>query len=330
MANSRRLPPLNALRAFESVARLGSVKAAAEELFVTPSAVSRQVQSLEDYLGTQLLIRENRKVSLTETGQSYARSLIQHFEGLGRATDQLRREQDQNKLRLYVPLGIAQWIVERMSDFEAKHPDIDVIIDAHGGGFKCDVEKDAPEGTDITVVLGWQPQMPKNAWTMSPDFFNSVVCAPSLLERYGTPERPEDIAKLPWLINRAIEGGWQWWAYCAGAHGIKPKKSIYLNAYSTMMQACLDGQGAMIGHRSSGVDFMEDLVAEGRLCYAYPYFATSGTFGYYLLPNDQSEDSHSFNAFLDWLRANNALFSQRAPTPLEAWADEIILRRVGN
>lgn len=128
---SRRLPPLNAVKAFEAAARHLSFTRAAEELFVTQAAVSHQIKALEDFLGLKLFRRKNRSLLLTEEGQSYFLDIKDIFIQLADATDRLLARSAIGSLTVSMSPSFAiQWLVPRLAKFSEKNPDIDVRIKA--------------------------------------------------------------------------------------------------------------------------------------------------------------------------------------------------------
>ncbi|MDH2998973.1 transcriptional regulator [Pasteurellaceae bacterium LFhippo2] len=127
--NNKKLPPLNALKAFESAARHLNFTKAAEELFVTQAAVSHQIKLLEDFLGIQLFHRRNRLLELTELGLQYFDEIRPLLEQIAKATDKIRLQNDRQILTISVPQTFGmQWLVPRLNDFHAKFPDVEVRI----------------------------------------------------------------------------------------------------------------------------------------------------------------------------------------------------------
>ena len=128
---NERLPPLNALKAFEAAARHLSFTRASEELFVTQAAVSHQIKALEEFLGMKLFIRKNRTLLLTEIGQSYYLDIKEVFASLHEATKRLHAMGAKGSITVALPPSFAvQWLVPKLSDFSSKNPDIDVRIKA--------------------------------------------------------------------------------------------------------------------------------------------------------------------------------------------------------
>ena len=126
-----RLPPLNALKAFEASARHLSFTRAADELFVTQAAISHQIKSLEEYLGIKLFMRKNRALLLTEEGQSYFLDIKEIFNSILEATEKLLARGAKGAITLSLPPSFAiHWLVPRLSAFNQLHPDIDIRIKA--------------------------------------------------------------------------------------------------------------------------------------------------------------------------------------------------------
>ena len=125
----QRLPPLHALRAFEAVARLGSVTLAADDLCVTHSAISHQLRQLEEWLGIRLIERSGRGIVLTSAGEVYRTSVCEAFARLAEGTKLLERSPDRASVRVgALPMFATSWLLPRMRLFWAQHPDIDVTV----------------------------------------------------------------------------------------------------------------------------------------------------------------------------------------------------------
>src|SRR5580658_6451956 len=149
MQNSHRLPSLNALRAFESVARKLSFARAAEELFVTKAAVAQQVRLLEDEIGTPLVERSGRGLRLTEAGVAGAAALADGFAMLARGARAMREAKGRGFLVINASASFAAtWLVGRIGKFKARHPDIDVLLDA-------DPREDTLERGGADVLIRW-------------------------------------------------------------------------------------------------------------------------------------------------------------------------------
>ena len=146
--------PLNALRAFDTVARLNSLTAAAEELSVTPSAISRQLSNLEEEIGTVLLKREGRRLQLTAAGRRLQSGLLDAFIQIANAVDRLRQTSNGNTLRLSVaPIFASTWLVPRLERFSSLSPDVEVaVVDQSEQTGGPDQAKGSPH---YDIVIGW-------------------------------------------------------------------------------------------------------------------------------------------------------------------------------
>jgi LysR family glycine cleavage system transcriptional activator len=145
-----RLPPLKALQAFEAAGRTGSFQAAAKELYVTPSAVSHQVKSLESFLGTELFERKTRKIELTLLGRAYLASVTGAFMNIEVATERARVGRASGELKIAVaPAFLDRWLLPRFGDFTNRYPDIE--LDIHNSTGTIDFNQ---SDIDLAVYFG--------------------------------------------------------------------------------------------------------------------------------------------------------------------------------
>ncbi len=185
---NRRLPPLNSLRAFEAAARYLSFKKAAEELHVTPAAVSHQVRTLEEYCGAQLFHRLARALRLTEAGQAALPLLREGFDKLAEAADAMRAEERAGILTVSVaPTFGAKWLIPRLERFRAMHPEFDVRIDATDA-----LVTFTGNGVDVALRYGRGTYRNLRSECLMPEVA-FPVCSPRLQERGVPLSRPEDL-----------------------------------------------------------------------------------------------------------------------------------------
>ncbi|EAR10713.1 transcriptional regulator GcvA [Reinekea blandensis] len=200
-----RLPPLKSLQAFEAAGRTESFQEAANELNVTPSAISHQVKSLEEYLGIQLFERKTRKVTLTLTGEVYLESIAGAFQTMESATRRLMVGQGGDELKLAVaPAFLERWLLPRFQDFTERYPDIE--MDIHSSIGEIDF---AQSDIDMAVYFG------DGQWSgIDCQFLRSSylvpVCSPYLLEQERVME-PEDLLKFRLLSVRKRPEEWPQW-----------------------------------------------------------------------------------------------------------------------
>ena len=291
---TRPLPPVNALRAFEAAARHLSFKLAAEELNVTPAAVSHQVKALEDLLGVPLFHRLTRALQLTEAGQVALPALTEGFDKLVEGAKRMRAYSDSGVLTISVsPSFGSMWLVPRLDRFRSRYPDIEIRIDG------TDRLVDVTSG-EVDVALRYGPGNYKGGRV---DFlfsqFNTPVCSPALLEGDNALLRPEDLRHhtLLHIEWKDADASWRMWLMAAGLHDIEPTRGPHYTQESMAVQAALDGQGvALVGDR-----LVSDHLAAGRLaCPFHSDLKTPLKFSYYLL-NARNGTTRKVAAFRDWL-----------------------------
>lgn len=252
----RRLPPLNAVRAFEAVARNGSITGAARELCVTHGAVSRHVTSLESWLGAALFNRTQRGVALTAKGAAYFRRINGALEQMDFATREVQSSPETNLLRLKLPPTFAiRWLVPRLAAFHAQHPHIDVqITTSHD---RADFDRE-----DIDACIHSEPDPPSG-----PGFrrlFGEVlvpVCSPRLLQRKQKLRVPRDLARHELLCSLNRPNDWPKWLEAAGVPDIDGNGGLKFDNAALAYQAAIDELGVMIAQRALVVDD----ISSGRL-----------------------------------------------------------------
>lgn len=283
---TRRIPPLNSLRAFDAASRHLSFTKAAEELHVTQAAISHQIKGLEEFLGTQLFVRRNRALLLTEEGQNYWPQIRDVFEKLAEATERLMARGAQGALTVsVVPTFAVQWLVPRLADFSKQHPDIDVRIKASDTGvdfMRSDV--------DVAIYYGKGDYPDLNSARLFNEHL-APVCAPSLLE---TLKSPADLKKHT-LLHDASTEDWQRWLKLAGVEGVKMNGPIFSHS-AMVQQAAIHGQGVALGHH---ILSRTDLAA-GRLVRPFA-LALPSEYGYDVTCPEQWADRPKIVAFRDWL-----------------------------
>ncbi|TQV72469.1 transcriptional regulator GcvA [Denitrobaculum tricleocarpae] len=301
----RPLPPLNALRAFETAARHLSFTKAAAELNVTPAAVSHQIKALEELLGVLLFRRLPRALRLTDAGQAALPILGQGFEKLSQAVEQIRAHSESGLLTISVsPSFGALWLVPRLERFRARHPEIETRIDG------TDRRVDLTRG-DADVALRYGPGG-YDGVRVDRLFgqVNTPVCSPALLRgaqpmtkspQAKQPLRsPEDLRHhtLLHIVWKDAEASWRMWLLAAGLPDIDPTRGPHFTQESMAVEAALDGQGVAL----VGDILVADHLAAGRLVRPFdPSLSTPLTFAYYLLSTNDSAEQPKVTAFRTWL-----------------------------
>ncbi|USG61992.1 transcriptional regulator GcvA [Sneathiella marina] len=291
----RSLPPLNAIKAFESAARHLSFTKAAAELNVTPGAVSHQVKSLEELLNVPLFRRLTRALRLTDAGQAALPILSQGFDKLAQGIEQIRAHSESGVLTISVnPSFGAMWLVPRLEHFRSRHPDIEIRID--GTDRLVDLARD-----NVDVALRYGPGGYNGV--RIDHLFNQVnmpVCSPALLSGKHPLVQPDDLRHhtLLHVEWKDAEASWRMWMLAAGLHDIDPARGPRFTMENMAVQAALDGQGvALIGDI-----LVADDIASGRLVRPFnPSLNTPLKFSYYLLSAKDSDNQPKVAAFRDWL-----------------------------
>lgn len=303
---TRRIPPLNPLRVFEVVARAQNLTAAAQEMHVTQSAVSRQIATLESYLGVELFRRERHGVTLTRAGESYAAQILPAFEAIAGATERLVKSTSQGALRVrtYTTLS-AKWLIPRLPDFKQRHPNIDVRIT----NAIPDVDFDR-DGVDLAIQFGDGRWPHKVSELLFRDEIEPV-CSPRYLTEHA-PHRSKLAALLGHrlLVSHYRRSDWDDWLAAAGLaeHAAATERMVFSSSVLTW-QAALDGLGIAIGQKAL---LMQELDS-GQLVrpFARPLLRDKGHF---LVSPEVQRPSKKVSAFRDWLletAASSAAVSAR-------------------
>jgi LysR family transcriptional regulator, glycine cleavage system transcriptional activator len=294
----RRLPSLNALKAFEAAARHQSFTEAAGELFVTHAAISRHIRELEEHLGTQLFIRTGRGVVLTEAGRQLSVSLTPLFDQLAEATRAAAAQGATRKLNVSVEPSIAsRWLVPRLGRFSTQHPDIELNIDPSNRLVDFRVEEQ-----DLGIRYGSGQWTDVDAVKLS-DVAIFPVCAPSLLAGY---ERlaPADLKAFTLLH----ENRKSWWADWLSANGVAMEpgwKGVTFQNHLAI-EAAEAGQGIALGDQI----LCTDSIMEGWL--ARPFPAEIKDHGsYFIVRAKGSKEAAPARVFREWLMGEMADTNKR-------------------
>ncbi len=287
---SRRLPPLNSLRAFEAAARNLSFTRAADELHVTQAAISHQVKALEDFINVKLFTRRNRELLLTEEGQRYYPQIRDIFERLREATERVKGRGASGPLSVsVVPTFAISWLVPRLSLFREKYPDIDVRLKAVDG----DVDF-LSENIDVAVYFGHGDYPGLRVDRLLEEYL-TPMCSPALLKGKQPLLTPADLAHHTLLHDGSVDA-WRKWLKAAGVKGVKAERGPVFSHTSMVLQAAAHAQGVAIGHN---VLAQSDL-RSGRLVCPFELKLPLDE-GYYLVCPQASADRPKILAFREWL-----------------------------
>jgi LysR family glycine cleavage system transcriptional activator len=239
---SMRLPPMQALRAFEAAASARSLTRAAQSLNVTHGAISHQIKALERDLGVALVARAGRGIRLTDEGERFASRVRAAFGELAAAMNEIAARANPRQLRVsVVPSFAARWLLPRIGRFVALHPDVD--LDVRATVSNVDFRHD---DADMAIRHGLGTWPGVSAEHLLDDTF-FPVCSPRLANG-RLPVRPPDLAKYPLL--RADDEPWKPWFEAAGLDWPEPARGPIFNDSSHMIQAAAEGQGIALARRS--------------------------------------------------------------------------------
>ena len=294
---SDRLPPLTALRAFEAAARHMSFSGAAEELNVTPAALSFQIKSLEEHLGAPLFRRLNRAVELTEAGRTLAPGTTEGFTRLTAAWRAARRTSDTGVVTVTAgPAFTAKWLAPRMFKFALAHPEIELRFSASLRIMDFDRDE-----IDVAIRFGYADDEGLYSVSMIREWLTPMM-APSLAERVKTPEGLRGVPLLhqddtQWL-RPAID--WPAWFRAAGL-GEAPKGGPRFSQADHAIDAALGGGGAVMGR----ISLASASLTDGQLVAPFDLAITTEAH-YRIVCPAGAETRPQIAAFLEWILAETA------------------------
>ncbi|MDM0039197.1 LysR substrate-binding domain-containing protein [Variovorax sp. J22G21] len=293
----RKIPPLQTLVCFDAAARHESYTRAAQELALTQSAVSRQIGTLEAFLGVALFRRTRHGVALTASGAAYARQITKRLEAMERDTlDAMAHQGEGGSLALAaVPTFATRWLIPRLPAFAALQPDVVVHIETRTRPFLfADAEFDA------ALYAGTPAQVANWAGTRALLLLHEdvvPVCSPKLLPR-GKPVTPAAVAKLPLLQQSTRPDGWRQWFDAQQVDAPNARGGPRYELFSMLATAAAHGLGVAL----MPTMLVEDELARGDLVVACAR-PLSGERNYYLVTPERGDDRPLLTRFITWLQA---------------------------
>ena len=292
-----RLPPLNSLKAFEVAARRGGFVAAAEELHVTPAAVSHQVKVLESFLEIELFRRLPRGLELTESGRELLPELSKGFDHFARALGSLTAGELTGRLTIAtIPSFATLWLVPHLDSFLQTYPEIELRVLTSNS---TDLLEDDTADILISYSMGNFPGF--NAGLLMRDSI-FPVCAPTLLNIIPL-RRFQDLEQHTLLHDIDIgfdepTMSWKRWLRDAGLGGIDPVRNVEFENSMLLTEAAVRGQGVALGRTS----LVRDHLATGRLVRPLKT-ARPGDYAYYYVTTQASSEHPRVQTFLSWVQA---------------------------
>ena len=290
------LPPLNSLRAFEATARHMSFSRAAEELNVTPAALSHQVAGLESFLGERLFNRASRTISLTPAGELLYPGLNAAFGQIRQSVERVMETGDGQILVVSAPPGFtAKWLVPRLHRFLARHPELDVRVSA-----SLTLASFAGDGVDV-AIRNARPPFP-GLWSRKFLQIETLpVASPRLIEQYGPLETPDDLGRFPIIHDDSLGRmfglpTWMDWLRAAGAEHVDLSRGLHFSSADHAIEAALEGAGVLLGVRSLSIDD----VRLGRLVFPFSLSLPSER-GFHIVCPTGHETRPKIAAFCAWV-----------------------------
>jgi LysR family glycine cleavage system transcriptional activator len=292
MATGRRMPPLNSLKAFEAAARHQSITAAAEELSVTQSAVSKQVKRLEAYLGIELFERKYQQLVLTSKAEEYLPSIQSAFTTIAQSTGQLVGDNNcMETLHLnLVPSLSNRWLIPMLNDFKKSHPQISVNIEIGDGG----VDFSATD-VDIAIRVGKRQKWPGVHSEKLMDEQLIPVCAPKLL-----PVQLKNINSYSLLKHTSRPSMWREYLNSLGHENIALDHKLGFEHFFMLIDAAVDGLGIALVPEL----LIKNELAAGTLVPAFEGDYQS-SYSYYFLCKKSRLSKNKIKLFREWLFSKN-------------------------
>lgn len=293
--------PLTALRTFESVARLGSFKAAGSELVVTPTAISHQIKSLESWLGLRLFERRSVGVSLTPAGQTLCLECHKAFQLLSEGLDAIRpTARDKSLVVTTTPAFAATWLIPRLDSFHVQNPHLHISVET--SDVLIDILRDARVDLAIRCSMRDFPSLTQRH--LFTEYFGAYGTAD--FDADGTTQ-PINLVAVRWSTPSPISVSWEIWCDMAGRRDWL-ERSVFRNYDDEhyALQAVLHGQNAVL---ASSV-LVADLVSAGTLLPIYPHVRIQGA-RYLALCRPGRERATTICAFLDWLEKEALLTREK-------------------
>lgn len=286
-----RLPPVHALSAFEAAARLGSFAVAAEELCITPSALSHRIRLLEEFVGERLFLRDGRTVSLSEFGRRYLDVVRAALRTLTDFPLPHRSTPAQPRVKVTVPPTFARCLlVPRLAEFTALHPEIVLELFLSVPLYDLSLSE---SDIEVRFGVGKYPDMVTEKLFEEPTF---AVASPQYLEKIGGLKTPADLQKAS-LLRSALEP-WQPWFEVAGLDWPEPASGLRLDDMGLLLEAVRHGYGVGLTRKH----FAQDVIARGEVVLLFPEVQLkTPPHAYYVAYEQPARERPEVLAFIDWL-----------------------------
>ncbi len=291
---ARKIPPFAALRAFEALARRGSLQGAADELLISSSAVSHQVKSLETFLSSKLVVRGAGGLKLTPTGEAFVSGLGDALDRIEAATLAVLQTRRKAGVTLHTFQSLAQfWLIPQLSDFLAANPEISVRMVTDG-------EPVDLSGTDIDLAIQYGPARPAEAHFAEKLIDETIfpVCSPDFIQKNGPIERPEDLLGLRLIGCNYIMDEWNEYFRAIGLETAAIEETrLTFDKRSHALQAAANGLGIAMARTPMSTL----LIQRGQIIPVFAHKVPTGH-AYYVVAPERSVGLPHVKQFRAWLR----------------------------
>ncbi len=287
---TRRLPPLRALEAFMRTVRLGSARAAAEEIGLSPSALSRRIANLEEFVGKKLFTRARQSMQLTDEGQAFFEAVHPQFEALARAVES--QSDNISLLRLHLgvlPLFGTQRLFPRLGELRARHPLLHIDIDTGPH-----LEDRVGDTLDAAIILSRGPSRGLHAVRLD---YNKVhaICSLELASKLGDTVNPQALSRQTFLIHNELPASFEAWKQALGLTDLEPAAIDHYDSGQLILEAAAQGLGIAIMH-----DDHLRRAADSRLTDLYGVEVES-PYSYWFVCKPTALEERPVRLFHDWL-----------------------------
>lgn len=301
-------PGLRSLRAFDSAAAHLSFTQAAEDLHVTPAAISHQIKELENQLGVELFTRTSRSMRLTREGEILKAAAHESLEILSRSLQRIRRLENRKQIRVSAsPSLAAKWLVPRLDRFLGQQPGADVRVDVSHSVIDFD-----REDIDIAIRFGEGRYPGLRAELLFQDKV-FPVCSPKIITKDKPLRSPRDLLRhtlihLDWEAQGSPWPNWKMWMKASGIDEFDDRAGLHFGQTSFAVQAAIDGMGVALGDSN----LVADDLASGRLVKPFELsLRAPKQFAYYVITRVDTADAPMVEAFRDWCLAEARLTESR-------------------
>jgi DNA-binding transcriptional LysR family regulator len=285
-----RLPPVHALSAFEAAARLGSFAVAAEELCITPSALSHRIRLLEDYVGERLFIRDGRVVSLSGFGRRYLDVVRSALRALTDFPLPHKNTPAQPRIKVTLPPTFARYLlVPRLSEFTSRYPEIVIEIFLSVPLYDLSLSE---SDVEVRFGIGKYPDLVTEKLLEEPIF---PVASPRYLEKIGGLQTPADLQKAT-LLRSALEP-WQPWFEIAGLDWPEPSSGLRLDDLGLLLEAVKHGHGVALARQH----FALPVIESGEIVQLFDLRLATPPHAYYVVHERNARQRPEVDVFVHWL-----------------------------